>query len=333
MNRCATINYGARAQPYRLCPHFLFTPSTAKQKGGGKLMDGVIWQDSYAIKSQKFQQGYMPWQPGFEMHRPNYKGKIITEGNTLAGVVSDFYEIESSTHTDLNPIPVIPDGCTDIIFLFDGRTAKAYICGGVLTLKNTIFGPSHYIFGMRFMPGGTYGLLRSIAQELVERPFLLEDVLPDGRWITAQFAESRSFEERVSLATQLVMHYLPQQDDKRRLLDYCTSRIAATKGNVTINALGDQTGYSTRYISKLFAQYVGISPKCLCDIVRLQYTLFKILYHSHSTLTCVSAEAGYFDHSHMNRQFVKYIKKPSGYIDRNDFFSEFAKNEKPIFFI
>ena len=57
---------------------------------------------------------YLPWQPGFERTAGRYRGRIAESQDGMAGIVADFYEIDGRKLRE-GKIPVIPDGCTDLI--------------------------------------------------------------------------------------------------------------------------------------------------------------------------------------------------------------------------
>jgi len=294
-------------------------------------MLGPIWKDSYSIKKKIYKNGYIPWQPYFEMHGLNYKGKIVTDKNPLYGIVSDFYEIENDI-TGAIRIPVIPDGCSDMIFSYDGKSVKSYFCGSVKTIKELVFKDNKYLFGVRFMPGGTNYIFHFSNKELVENPLPLNLIIPFGRNLPEKIAYSQNFYERVSISSLFIIKHMLEQDGKLMLVQYCQNKMAENKGKVSINRLSEDTGYSTRYIGKVFEEYVGISPINLSDIIRLQYCLFLMFYEPTYKLSSVSAEAGYFDHSHMNRKFHKYLQTTSCGVINGGSFNNLLRGEDSIFF-
>ena len=92
-------------------------------------------------------------------------------------------------------------------------------------------------------------------------------------------------------------------------------RIYATGGNISIQMLSRETGYSEAYIRRIFKQIHGISPKEFERFIRFQAFLQEI---SDSPKERGSEEialnCGYYDQSHMMKDFKKFSgMTPDGY--------------------
>src|SRR4029453_4652986 len=89
------------------------------------------------------------------------------------------------------------------------------------------------------------------------------------------------------------------------IVDYCVRALRSVDGRMSIGELERQTGYSRRYLDRLFQQHVGLSPKVLAEIFRFQrfyrkwaeglsFDLFKTELYDH-----------YYDQAHFTREFRK----------------------------
>ncbi len=63
-----------------------------------------------------------------------------------------------------------------------------------------------------------------------------------------------------------------------------------------------ESGYSHRYFTTLFHQEVGLTPKVFCRVRRTSHAL-ALLRDPGIALSEVAARSGFFDQSHMNRDF------------------------------
>ena len=119
------------------------------------------------------------------------------------------------------------------------------------------------------------------------------------------------------------------------LIEASINFIFKNKGTNSINQLVKYTGYTERHIERTFIQYIGLSPKSFSNIVKL-HTFLKLLRDKskHNNLTRISCEAGYFDQSHLIREFKKYTGiTPNEYLYKTNKlttnFMEFDSSQLP----
>ena len=101
----------------------------------------------------------------------------------------------------------------------------------------------------------------------------------------------------------------------RRLEQYIRERIYACKGNISIRQLAEETGYSECYIRRTFQQIHGISPKNFERFVRFQNVLTRMNRKGQQpALNQLALECGYYDESHMMKDFKSFAGiTPQGY--------------------
>ncbi|NLK95258.1 MAG: AraC family transcriptional regulator [Clostridiales bacterium] len=261
---------------------------------------------------------YSPIQPGFAINLPKYN-EIKPHQKLLQNNISYFYEIITSTE-ELKSIPIIPDGCMDIIFVIDENSIIPYLIGTASSLVGLDASSNKEIFGIRFYPGGLNSFFPLMANEINSSQIPLELLCNKSHNLSQEIINASSFESRISIIESFFCKEILNSNGKEILIQYCVDKIISTNGTITINTLSENTGYSTRYINKLFNEYIGFSPKNFCEIVRLQSTIEYIRKHNNYTLTSVSNVYGYYDQSHMNKDFNKFLNITSGYIYDNTFF-------------
>ena len=81
-------------------------------------------------------------------------------------------------------------------------------------------------------------------------------------------------------------------------------RLVAAGGDVQISTLADEVGWSPRHLTNRFAAEVGLRPKEAARVVRFDRVRRKIV--PGVRLAEVAAEAGYFDQSHLVRDFQAF---------------------------
>jgi AraC-like DNA-binding protein len=163
-----------------------------------------------------------------------------------------------------------------------------------------------HVLGVHFRAGGGAALLGLPASELTDRHVALEDVwgahasrmreqLMAANEPASMFAIlEREFLRRMSLP--LLVH--PAISFALRRLD---TDLAATK----VSALPKATGYSERRFGTLFNQAVGLSPKLYARVRRLGRVVEQIAA-GEQQLIDVALANGYYDQSHLNREFREF---------------------------
>ena len=107
-------------------------------------------------------------------------------------------------------------------------------------------------------------------------------------------------------------------DSRCEILKKLTALIYSCKGNINIEEISRQLGYSARYLQTLCNDYIGMTPKEFCQTVRIQYALMLEKKNPQASLETISSFAGYADISHMNREFKKYMFCKMSDIRNND---------------
>jgi AraC-like DNA-binding protein len=107
-------------------------------------------------------------------------------------------------------------------------------------------------------------------------------------------------------------------------------RLVATGGDVPIAALADEVGWSARHLTNRFHAEVGLRPKEAARVVRFDRVRRRIV--PGVRLAEVAAEAGYFDQSHLVRDFhafagcspsrwladeIGFVQAPSALLDED----------------
>jgi len=244
-----------------------------------------------------------PKQPFFVMATTRYyKAVLMNYG------ISHFYSFKRDDITN-DTIVAVPDGCIDIIFCCDDKNPYAEICGTVLRPKNIHHENNGYYFGVRFQPGIVYHNTKISLSELVEQEVPLLQVTEDKEMFE-QITSSRDFNYQIQvfLNKYLRCYEFSQMDNKNKYLrEFLLKQIMRTAGLVKVKELADESGYSVRYINKVFTDELGVPPKVFCKLMRFQYLLNNLNNGSiGADFVQLATELGYYDQSHMMKDFHEY---------------------------
>lgn len=241
-----------------------------------------------------------PTQPYFVLNSKSFQQEIYLQQG-----ISHFYTFEIA---EPQALTVVPDACIDLFFEYTDQGMSAWVCGTVLRFQSREWGGNRSVFGVRFMPGVQPALIRAEMSDLVGKRIPLESVLRDKALI-AQMAEQQDFKERIRVFLQ---EYTRQEDqaapfNEKKELVWSVKRIVyETDGKVKISHLPEKTGYSERYINRVFLQEMGFSPKTFCKIIQFQRALEFLNYGAPDKMTDAAIYLGYYDQPQFIRDFKTY---------------------------
>ena len=238
----------------------------------------------------------------------------MTFGHPLYTTAADILYIES-TSDESKHIPIVPDGCISLVFKgYKGNDepSKGYLCGAIDTIRKLQINPNEYYVIIRFMPGTGYSLIKNgkSANSISDVALPVKGGVVGEEQILSVLERDLSFNERLGLISKIVRVNLQNEPD-RYIVKYCTEKIFTSHGNVKIEELAKETGFTARHIGKIFERCVGVSPKLYAQIIKLQTSMSKII-DSNTPLMEIAVDSGFFDHAHMNRMYKKFIKLSTG---------------------
>jgi methylphosphotriester-DNA--protein-cysteine methyltransferase len=98
-------------------------------------------------------------------------------------------------------------------------------------------------------------------------------------------------------------------------VQYAVGEIARNHGALSIRALSDQIGISQKHLDTQFKRLVGATPKELARIYRFTHLLYSIDPLQPVDWTHVAFRFGYYDQSHLNKDFEAFTgHNPTGYL-------------------
>ncbi|MBZ4374478.1 helix-turn-helix domain-containing protein [Corallococcus sp. AS-1-6] len=217
----------------------------------------------------------------------------------LAPYVQCYWALELSGAAPVGVHRVLPDGCLDILVdLTDGAGPR--VVGAMRTAEVVPLSARASFVAVRFRPGGAQPFLRLPLLELTDAKVALGDLWPrEAREWRERLGAVQGTAARFALLERLLLGRLPAQEGDvgvRRAVDL----ILGARGQVPVRSLEEVMGVGARQVERRFHAAVGLSPKVLCRIARLQHAveLSRELEGAQWALA-----AGYYDQAHQVREF------------------------------
>jgi len=174
------------------------------------------------------------------------------------------------------------------------------------------------IFGTYFYPYAIPLLFGVPAHALTNYNIEISDVLGiEGVELAERMMTCRDTAERVATMTSFLTNKLSKRPDSQKDMIATFNYITAHSGKVDINELVNRNFLSQRQFERKFKAWIGFPAKLFTRIVRFEACLANALAGSES-LVRLSLDSGYYDQSHMIRDFKEFSgTHPRGYLTEN----------------
>lgn len=242
-----------------------------------------------------------PTQPYFVFDTEDFFQEVY-----LRQGISHFY----SYHVEeAKEIRVVPDGCIDFFFEYNDAGMKGYVCGTPVEYRTEKHLEFHDAFGVRFMPGVQPELINVTMRELFDKRVPLEQAIKgDAQWLDKMVAET-DFYQRIRVFLDAYTKAEKRREKpygKKELVLSVKQMVYESDGKIKVSELKENTGYSERYINKVFLEEMGFSPKTFCKIIQFQRALEFLNYGAPDRMTDAAVALGYYDQAQFIRDFTRY---------------------------
>ncbi|WP_133680684.1 helix-turn-helix domain-containing protein [Paludibacterium purpuratum] len=108
---------------------------------------------------------------------------------------------------------------------------------------------------------------------------------------------------------------MPQTSPLVRQLNELVAEIARNSSLTSAAQLSSWSGWSERQLQRLFADYIGVSPKAVLARYRLHEALALMQNGKPPEWTELALTLGYFDQAHFIRDFTRMVgQSPQKYV-------------------
>ncbi len=175
----------------------------------------------------------------------------------------------------------------------------AGLFAGPVTIDS--FGASSCI-QVNFTPLGARRFFRMPMTELTDRMVPLDDLLgAEGAALRNVLGNAYDWDARFDIAEAFVLQRLAGAEAPSPEIAWAFDRIAATGGRARIASIAEGIGWSRKHLVRRFAGEVGLGPKSVSRIVRLNRAIAAA--RGGSRWAGIAVDCGYADQAHMVREF------------------------------
>jgi AraC-like DNA-binding protein len=217
----------------------------------------------------------------------------------LVEVVACTWIRVSTQRRDALPIPIIPDGCADVIAYDSG---EPIVVGPDAVTRWVEPHDRFVITGLRLRPGVVRTVLGCPATELLGRAVMLDDLSPE-RSCKGEIGDASSPQTRLAVLERWARRRVEvARHPDRGVAAACETLLR--RPSVTMDTIAAELGWNARMLHRAFVAACGYGPKHLQRILRVQRAIRAALADARgASLAAVASLAGFADQSHMTRDF------------------------------
>lgn len=215
---------------------------------------------------------------------------------------------------------IIPDGCIEMTFNFKDKIKRYTSKDEYVVHPNAmVMGQrtkSYFIepigdvdsFAICFYPYGFANFVSTPLETLrdTEKPIaqLFGDIV--AKSLEENIFQAETTTKRIEIIEGFLLNKLSENGTIEGLVQTTVDALLLTNGAGSIHKLLDTNASKRRQLERNFKKQIGISPKQLGRVLRLQ-TALKMMLNADEKLTQIAYESDYFDQAHFIKDFKSLI--------------------------
>jgi AraC-like DNA-binding protein len=248
----------------------------------------------------------------------NYK--TYAPHKDLASMVNFYWVLEVAPDENSSKQRIVPDGCIEMAFIL-GDDIKRYTSEEeyILQPRAMVLGqtmepfyiqPTGYVhtFAVSFYPSGFAHFVTEPIQNLrnKETPISLLFGEQEAADLEKKIIEARDTGNRIRIIETFLISKLTNKNTIDQIVTSTIDILLSTKGKISINRVLNDDSSQRRQLERKFLSQIGISPKQLSKVIRMQWALKLLLNEEDESLTTIAYESEYYDQSHFIKDFREF---------------------------
>lgn len=238
----------------------------------------------------------------------------------LASLVSCYWTLEIPAQASAQRQRIIPDGTIEMAFIlgddikrFTENDAfilqpRAMVLGQ--TIEPFYIEPTGYVntFAIRFYPYGFANFVTIPIKELANKETPLASLFgaETAKALEQKIIKAANNEQRIEIIENFLLARLNEKATIDKIVQSTVDSLLATNGNASIKALLKEDFAKRRQLERKFRAQIGISPKQLGKVIRIQTALKLLLNQEPENLTNIAYQCDYYDQAHFIKDFKEF---------------------------
>nr|WP_297912626.1 helix-turn-helix transcriptional regulator [uncultured Allomuricauda sp.] len=236
----------------------------------------------------------------------------------LKAIIKCYWTLEGD-ESDIQKQVIVPDGCMEMIFHF-ADLYKQFLVEDTFVIQPRCFLMGQLskpleieptgktgIFSVRFHPDGFLPFVSFRMTQIQDTAVPLTTLFGDeGQMLEKEILTAKTTKERIESMERFIDRQLQNKEVGDKIIQMTLQTILAENGQLSIDGLSKNLNVHRRKLERRFDTAIGMSPKRLSKIMRLQAALKKLLNAEFDSLTGLAYDIGYYDQAHFIKEFKEF---------------------------
>ncbi len=246
--------------------------------------------------------------------------KTYEPHTNLKSLVNCYWTLEIPKQSEPQKQRIVPDGCIEMAFIL-GDDIKRYTSENefILQPRAMVLGqtiepffiePTGFVktFAVRFYPYGFANFGSEPISNLANKETPINQLfgIENADDLEQKIIKAENTEQRISIIEKFLMDRLNDEKTINRIVKNTVDSLLYTNGSASINSILKDDLSKRRQLERNFKKQIGLSPKQLGKVIRLQTALKKLLDPNSENLTDIAYKSDYFDQAHFIKDFREF---------------------------
>jgi AraC-like DNA-binding protein len=195
------------------------------------------------------------------------------------------------------------------------ETANADVVGVMRRKFSRVLEGRGQVLGTKFRPGAFRPFVTHAVSALTDRRVPVHEVFGPRAALLREQVMSRADDlHAIAVVESFLRGCRPESTDVMRLAGRVAARIADDRGITRVEQVAREFGTTARGLQRLFAEYVGVSPKWVIQRYRLLEAVERVAAGRSVDWADLAVHLGYADQAHFIRDFKRLVgRSPADY--------------------
>ncbi|PMJ99494.1 helix-turn-helix domain-containing protein [Vibrio sp. 10N.261.55.A7] len=237
----------------------------------------------------------------------------------LGSIISCYWTLEVPKTEETQRQRIIPDGTIEMAFIL-GDDIKRYTSEDRFIIQPRAMVLGHttdpfYIeptgsvntFAIRFYPYGFAHFVHAPIKALANTETPLVELFEEKevRKLEQDIIHAADAQQRIEIIESFLLSKLNEKATLDSVVKSTIETLFETKGSTSISKILNDDLSKRRQLERKFVKQIGVSPKQLGKLIRLQSAL-KVMLNEDESLTDVAYQNDYYDQSHFIKDFKEF---------------------------
>ncbi|TYP74187.1 AraC family transcriptional regulator [Aquimarina intermedia] len=238
----------------------------------------------------------------------------------LKSLVSCFWTLKVPTQTEPQKQRIVPDGCIEMAFIL-GDDIRRYTSENefILQPRAMVLGqtiepffiePTGFVntFAVRFYPFGFANFVSEPIKNLVNKETPIQQLfgIQAANDLEQKIIKAVNTEQRIGIIEKFLLNKLNDEKTINSIVKDTVDSLLSTNGSASIASIFKDKPSKRRQLERNFRKQIGVSPKQLGKVIRLQTALKMLLDPKSENLTDIAYKSEYFDQAHFIKDFREF---------------------------